>query len=111
MQALLPSLEHIPRVAVVVPHFESLDCEQPDVPANIQELTRSLQAGRIRPFYAETADLIPGYPDSMQTPTSSSCFLKHPMFAQGNGLVHLEFRNLSPNMLCRCKDNQLSSLA
>jgi hypothetical protein len=83
LQALLPSLDGIPQVAVVIPHFESLDCEQPDIPDNVQELNRSLQAGRIRPFLCKTAELIPGYPDSIQTNANNTCFLSQSQFPPG----------------------------
>jgi len=83
MVSQLPALNQIPFAALVVPHFESLDCEHPDLPTNVQDLYRSLQAGRIRPFYAETSDLLPGYPPAMKTPTSDTCFVQHPDFAVG----------------------------
>ena len=79
----LPALNQIPFAALVVPHFESLDCEHPDIPTNVQELNSSLYAGRLRPFYAKAAKLIPGAPEGMQTETTSTCAEQHPGFAVG----------------------------
>ena len=87
MLSQLPALNQIPFAALVVPHFESLDCEHPDLPTNVQDLYRSLQAGRIRPFYAEAAELIPGAPAPMSTPTSGTCFKPGPKFIVGKQLL------------------------
>ena len=56
---LLATLARIPRAALVIPHWESLDCQNPDVPETFQQLVSSAKAGRLRPFHVTAKHLIP----------------------------------------------------
>eukprot|EP00045_Choanoeca_perplexa_P017107 m.242027 g.242027 ORF g.242027 m.242027 type:complete len:442 (-) comp17451_c1_seq3:2843-4168(-) len=87
LQGLLPTIHRIPRAAIVLPNFESLDCDNPDVPATFGELHRSLMAGRVRPFFAEAQELIPNAPPAIQL-GSTLCFEEHPDFARGVNLTN-----------------------
>jgi len=71
---ILSSLETIPRAALVIPHWESLDCREPDVPANFSALQLSASKGRVRPFYTQAAQLISELDVQMRTPSSRECF-------------------------------------
>eukprot|EP00045_Choanoeca_perplexa_P016333 m.219201 g.219201 ORF g.219201 m.219201 type:complete len:478 (+) comp17228_c0_seq3:79-1512(+) len=56
---VLSTLARIPRAALVIPHWESLDCRNPDVPEDFAQLVSSAKAGRIRPFHVTAKHLIP----------------------------------------------------
>eukprot|EP00048_Salpingoeca_helianthica_P017769 m.238925 g.238925 ORF g.238925 m.238925 type:complete len:819 (+) comp22140_c0_seq1:48-2504(+) len=66
----LPLLSHVDRVAVVLPHWETLKCQTPptpstssalakELPLSFAELDAQVRAGRAQPFHVRTDMIIP----------------------------------------------------
>eukprot|EP00730_Choanoeca_flexa_P017021 TRINITY_DN8141_c0_g1_i3.p1 TRINITY_DN8141_c0_g1~~TRINITY_DN8141_c0_g1_i3.p1 ORF type:complete len:475 (+),score=128.50 TRINITY_DN8141_c0_g1_i3:206-1630(+) len=83
---ILATMARIPRPALVIPHWESLDCRNPDVPANFNELVKSAVSGRIRPFHVTARELIPGLINEIKADDVEdvSCF--RPQYTVSRGI-------------------------